>query len=116
MAAYTTGRDDLANVIAQSVSGVAGTAPDARDYAMADRILARIDRYVSGEDRIRITGYIGDRRMAVAAIRFCNADISRRRAERILDDLPKTIPLDGDVSLEEVEAQLHSSMVDYVVV
>lgn len=40
---YTTGREDLAKIIAQETSGVVDAVPELDDYDMADRFLNYIN-------------------------------------------------------------------------
>lgn len=42
-----TERDQMARLVAKIISGVDGAVPEADDYAVADRLLAEIERYAS---------------------------------------------------------------------
>lgn len=40
---YTTGREDLAKIIAQEISGVKGAEPEQDDYDLAGKFLLEIE-------------------------------------------------------------------------
>lgn len=107
---------DVASVVVESTTGDAETPPTADEMRFAERIAEQIDRYSANVDHIRIFSFMNDRSDLIKALLSLDMNLTMRMAERLADNLPVTVGLDGILTLEEAEQILKDCEIFYKVI